>query len=945
VTYRKKLIEVALPLEAINKESLHRKQKAPKGFPTSFHKWWAQRPLAACRAVVFASLVDDPSSRPDRFRTEPEQDAERERLCKLIEQLVLWDNSGNEQLLAAAWKEILVSCDGVPPLVCDPFAGGGSIPLEAQRLGLQVYASDLNPVAVAINKGLIEAPWRFAVKGPVNPSARKAKQLVSRSWTGAQGIADDVRYYGNWLRAEAERRIGKLYPSIEISKDMAKGRRDLSPLVGNTLNPVAWLWTRTVRSPNPAFANVHVPLASTFALSSKAGREAYVQPVVEDGSYRFVVKLGTPKGAKEILDGTKFGRGNFRCIMSGEPISAEYIRKEGQAGRLGSRLMAIVAEGERSRVYLSPTIEQEAAARKAKPTWKPDVEFFQDALGFRVGNYGFSTWGDLFTDRQSVALATFCDLVHEASTRVFEDAVAAGAVNDGASFESGGLGARAYADVIALYLATAIDRVAYYGSSLTTWLPKDNALRDCMPRQALQMVWDYAEGNPLGKSSGDFLTCLNVVANYLDVATPRAEAVAVQEDARRVEFAGQRVLFCTDPPYYDNIGYADLSDYFYVWLRRSLRSMFPALFSTVSTPKAAELVATPARHGGRGGAEAFFLDGVTEVMHRLSDNAHPDFPVVIFYAFKQAEGTDDEEGTASTGWETFLEGVIKSGLGIVGTWPVRTEGAGRMRANESNALASSVVLVCRRRSVAAPVTTRREFVAVLKRELPLAVAHLQRSNIAPVDLQQSAIGPGMSVYTRYSQVLDAQGNAMRVREALTLINRTLDEVLAEQEGDFDADTRWAVSWFEQFGFAEGEYGVAETLSKAKNTSVSGIVEAGVAASKAGKVRLLKPSELPEDWNPEADSRLTTWEVVHHLLRVLAEGEEAAAAMTSKLGAHADVARELAYRLYSVCERRKRAPEALAYNSLVQSWPEIMRLAREAGAPKQAQATLFAENEE
>jgi putative DNA methylase len=950
---RKKLIEVALPLQAINVESLRRKQKAPKGWPTSFHKWWAQRPLAAARAVIFAQLVDDPSASPDLFPTEEEQQKERDRLFRIIEDLVLWDNSANdsvrEKVHDEIWKSWRRACadngttwsdsakldPNILPPFWDPFSGSGSLPLSAQWLGVESYATDLNPVAVLINKALIEIPYRFALNPPVNPTTRDVEPaLIGRNWSGSQGLAEDVRAYARWMREEASARIGQFYPDVKITTAEASTREDLREFKGETLSVVAWLWTRTVKSPNPAFRDVDVPLASTFVLSSKAGKEAFVVPQIEGNNYRFVVKLGRPDVNAEIMGGTKLLNGaNFRCLMSGTPIPSRYIMDEGSAGRIGSRLMAIVAEGARGRVYLDPTSEHETVAHKARPKWKPDVEFFQRALGFRIGNYGMTKWSDLFTNRQLVSLTTFTDLVSEARERVCIDALAAGMSNDPTPLRSGGSGAIAYADAVSIYLACAVDRMVYYGSNLTTWLPKDNALRDCMPRQALAMTWDYAEGNPLGKSSGDIITCSKAVANYLEVATPSAPGHAMQSDAQSGIAVGQRPVISTDPPYFDNVGYADLSDYFYVWLRHSLRFVLPDLFATVSTPKDGELVATPDRHGGKRGAEQFFLDGMTKAMTQLSALGHPLFPITIYYAFKQAEDSD-EGGTASTGWDTFLGAVIAAGLAISGTWPLRTEGEGRMRSKNSNALASSIVLVCRRRAADAIPATRREFVAVLQRELLEALRHLQAGNIAPVDLAQAAIGPGMAVFTRYAKVLDAQGNALSVREALALINETLDTALAEQEGDFDADSRWALAWFDQNGFAEGDYGIAETLSKAKNTSISALAETGILESRKGKVRLLKPDELPADWVPTTDSRVTHWETVHHLIRALAGGEAAAATLVTKLGSRAEAARELAYRLYILCERKKRAADALAYNSLVQSWPELTRLAQEPLKPLQ-----------
>lgn len=964
MTYRKKLIEVALPLDAINKASA-REKSIRHGHPSTLHLWWARRPLAAARAVIFAQMVDDPSAHPDLFPTEKMQEKERLRIFRIIEDLVLWENTTNETVLQAARDEIWQSwrracADNADhprakelfdrkklPAFHDPFAGGGALPLEAQRLGLGSFATDLNPVAVLINKAMIEIPPRFAGKPPVNPEAHTEKSLIRREWKGAQGLAEDVRYYGQWMRDQAAKRIGHLYPKVEVTVAMAKERPDLKQYVGRKLTVITWIWTRTVKSPNPAFAQVDVPLASTFMLSTKAGKEAYVEPVIENGGYRFTVKVGKPKDAEAAKNGTKLARANFVCLMSGAPIGGDYLKAEGKAGRMGSRLMAIVAEGERGRVYLGPTQEHEAIAKKAKPEWKPDVEFFQQALGFRIGNYGMTKWSDLFTSRQLAALTTFSDLVLEARERVKHDAVTFGLPDDAKPLDVGGTGAMAYGDAVAMYLAFALSKQADLGNSLCTWEPIAQCPRHLFGRQTIPIVWDFAEGNPLGDSSGAWVVFVQGIATAFAKAFEFVPANAVgyanQADAGRQEVSIWKVV-STDPPYYDNIGYADLSDFFYVWLRRSLKPAFPELFATVDAPKAEELVATPARHGGKEEAESFFLGGMTQAMHRLAEQAHPAFPVTIYYAFKQAESEGD--GTASTGWETFLDATIRAGFAITGTWPMRTENDSRLRGQSSNALASSIVLVCRPLAADAPPATRREFVSALKAELPVALGQLQRGNIAPVDLAQAAIGPGMAVYTRYAKVLDAEGKPLSVREALALINNTLDEALAEQEGDFDADSRWALTWFEQSGFDEGEYGVAEQLSKSKNTSVAGMVEAGILDSKRGKVRLLRSEELPADWDPAADPRLTAWEIVHHLIRVLAGGGEGAAAeLAAKLGAKAEVARELAYRLYTLCERKKRAAEALAYNGLVQSWPEIARLAREGGKPRAEQAPLFGETEE
>jgi putative DNA methylase len=958
---KKKLIEVALPLEAINAASA-REKSIRHGHPSTLHLWWARRPLAAARAVIFAQMVDDPSAHPDIFKTEKAQEKERQRLFRIIEDLVLWENTTNEQVLQQArdeiWQSWRYTCAENAdhprarelfdrhklPAFHDPFAGGGSLPLEAQRLGLESYASDLNPVAVIINKAMIEIPPKFAGKPPVNPESRKDKNLFARQWRGAQGLAEDVRYYGQWMRNEAEKRIGHLYPKIEVTAEMAKERPDLRKYVGQKLTVIAWLWARTVKSPNPAFAQVDVPLASTFMLCTKAGKEAYVEPVIEDGGYRFTVKVGKPKDAEAAKNGTKLARANFACLMSGTPISGDYIKVEGKGGRMGERMMALVAEGAHGRVYLAPTLEMEAVASKAQPEWRPTGDVPPRLTGGTCVPYGMKEWGDLFTRRQLVALTTFSVLVQETRERVKRDALAASLSNDGKPLATGGTGADAYADAVSVYLGLAVSKETVFLVTQARWRAGEGKSAPAFGRQALPMVWDFADLNPFAGAGGDFLGIIEGGEKTLRNSPPPISGIAFQADASKQDISVDRVV-STDPPYYDNISYADLSDFFYIWLRRSLKPVFPDLFATLEVPKAEELVATPYRHGSTEKAEAFFLNGMTHAMNRIVDQAHPAFPVTIYYAFKQSE-SNDKEGTSSTGWDTFLDAVLRAGFAITGTWPVRTENQTRLVGMVTNSLASSIVLVCRQRAAAAPTATRREFVNVLKTELPWALGHLQRSNIAPVDLAQAAIGPGMSVYTRYAKVLDAEGKPLSVREALSLINQILDEVLAEQEGDFDPDTRWALSWFEQSGFAEGDFGVADVLARAKNTSVAGMVEAGILSSSRGKVRLLKPSELQPDWDPETDTRLTAWEMVHHLIRTLESGgERAAAALIATLGGKAEPARELCYRLYTLCERKKRAQEALSYNALVQSWPEIVRLAREGEKSKSAQANLFDDTEE
>ena len=947
----KKLIEVALPLDAINAETALRKRKAPGGYPTTLHKWWAQRPVAAARAILFAQLVNDPGGERGYFAgmTKAQAAAKREELFQIIEDLVLWENTNNEAVLERArvairesWAETCRMNKGHPraaelfnpeklPAFHDPFAGSGALPLEAQRLGLESWASDLNPVAVTINKAMIEIPPKFAGRAPVGPRLAEDKQgKFGENWSGAKGLAEDVRRYGAWMRAEAEMRIGHLYPKIEVTAEMLAERPDLNPYLGEKLTVIAWLWARTVKSPNPVFADVEVPMASTFVLSSKEGKQAYVQPVVEGNDYHFTVRVGEPNEAAR--NGTKLSRGaNFRCLMSDTPIEPKYIKAEGVAGRLGSRLMAIVAEGTRGRVYLSPTDAHESIAAEARPYWQPEVPLPNDPRAIWTPSYGLTHFCDLFTPRQLVTLTTFSDLVQDAIARCKQDALAGGMADDEVGLDAGGCGAKAYAEAVGVLLAFAISRLADYGCSIATWRPKDNAMRSGMPKQAIQMSWDYAEGSPLASSSSGFSECVAVVARVIEVALNNtAPGHALQSSAADPVLPTEAadLVVSTDPPYFDNIGYADLSDFLYVWLRRSLRSVFPGLYSTLAVPKAEELVASPYRHGGKKNAEKFFMHGMSNALRAIADRAHPAMPVTIYYAFKQSE-TVSEEGTSSSGWETFLQAVLDAGWTITGTWPVRTEGDNRQVGVGNNALASSIVLVCRQRAHDAPSIGRRAFLRELNAALPEALDEMTRgginSPVAPVDLSQAIIGPGMAIFSQYSAVLEADGSKMSAKTALQLINRFL------AGADFDNDTHFCLGWFEQQGWATGKYGEADVMARARGTSISGLADAGVLESSGGNLRLLRWAELDAGWSPEDDVRTPVWEALHQLIRALNKnGESAAGALLARMPARAEPMRALAYRLYTLCERQGWAEDARAYNELVAAWSSIDAAAAESG---------------
>lgn len=934
MTPRRKLIEVALPLEAINNASAHEKSVPRRGHPATLHLWWARRPLAACRAVLFASLVDDPSSNPDRFPTPKAVEDERTRLFEIIERLVQWESTSNMAVLEEAKAEILRSTGGNPPPVFDPFCGGGSIPLEAQRLGLSAYASDLNPVAVLITKALIEFPPRFANQPPVHSEARRGVGATG-AWPRATGLAEDVRRYGAWMRDEAEKRIGDLYPKVRVGKRLDGGEATV----------IAWLWARTVTCPNPA-CGARMPLATSFELSTKKGHEAWIAPVVDriEKTVTFEVRSGhgTPPASPKV------GRGaSFRCLVCEQIAAEDHVKLESRAGRMGSQLMAVVAEGARRRMYLSPDQEQTSAAEAVTaPAGVLDDDMNRESTNLVSGRgYGFYHWRDLFTPRQLTALTLFSDLIGEVRERVLADATAANMSGDKARLADGGAGAGAYADAVATYLAFAISKLADWSSAFCSWITRIEGVRDTFARQAIPMVWDYVEINPLSASVGNFQNHTQWVADSIEGTPATGIGVVRQRDATAASDGAIRSLVSTDPPYYNNIAYADLSDFFYLWLQRSLAAVHPELFGTLLTPKHAELIAAPHRFGGnRKQAENHFESGLGKAFERIHDEMHPDYPVTVYYAFKQAESDSSDAGmpsVASTGWEKMLEGLLGSGLSVEGTWPMRTERAARSISIGTNALASSIILVCRPRRIDAGVTTRSDFVAALRRELPAALRNLQHGNIAPVDLAQASIGPGMAIFSRYAKVLEADGSPVKVRSALALINQVLDEVVSEQEGEFDADTRFAITWFSQYGFANGKAGEADVLARARNTSVSGLATAGIARVAGDKVQLLSRGELDPTWDPATDRRPTIWEATQHLVRrYFDEGsEQSAADLLARLGGMGETARDLAYRLYLLCDRKGWTDEARAYNGLVVAWPEISRQALTSRPDGPAQQSL------
>ena len=913
--YKKKLIEVAIPLEAINAASA-REKSIRHGHPSTLHLWWARRPLAACRAVLFAQLVDDPSSLPEQFPTAESQDIERKRLFAIIEDLVKWENSNNEEVLGRARAEILRSCNGVLPPVYDPFSGGGSIPLEAQRLGLASYGSDLNPVAVTIGKAMIEFPPKFKDLPPIHPGIKERS-----FYRNAEGLSEDIKYYGEWMREKAWERIGHLYPQVELPKQYGGGKATV----------IAWIWSRTVPSPDPAFSDVYVPIASSFLLSSGSGKEAWIEPIVnkESRSITYHIRLGGTKDEIALAKtGTKSGRGsNFRCLISNSGITPGYIKGCGSRGEIRQTLIAIVAKGKSRRFYLAPEESHVIVANSQEPAWRPNLELPGDRRAFTPPDYGMPTFGDLFTNRQLVALNTFGGLISEARAKCETDAHLGGLSYDSVALQDGGRGTRAYSELISIYLLFIVNKLADLANSLCNWEPGAQCPKHLFGRHVIPIVWDFAEGNVFSGSSGS----IDVIISGIEKAFEKTRDFNVlntssirQANASEVDF-GLSVVISTDPPYYDNVPYAGVSDFFYVWMQRYIAEVLPSLFGTIATPKMEELVADRTRHGGNAEADAFFLSGMRLAMTNFNRQMLDEFPAAIYYAFKQSE--IEKDGISSPGWATFLTAIIESGFRIEATWPMRTENASRLRAAGSNALANSVVLVCRKREASADVITRAEFIRALKRELPPAISELQAANIAPADMPQSAIGPGMGVFSRYKAVLESDDSAMSVKAALQLINRELGEHLEGIQGDFDADTRFAITWFEQNGLKAGDYGTANSIAQARGITVESVKHAGIVESQGGRVRVLRRDELDDQWEPGTDQHLTIWECLQHLVRLHEKDgiSQATAVLLKKIGNKAEAVKDLAYILYDIsANKRQDAKEAIAYNALIADWTELSR---------------------
>ena len=920
MAYKPKLIEVSLPLVEIS-DAGAREQSRKRGKPTQIHKWWAGRPLVTARAVLWASMVDDPSGHPDRFPTVKTQNAERLRLFGILERLLPWEASTDQKILEEAHAEIAKCFDGEIPPVVDPFGGGGAIPLEAQRLGLTAFSGDLNPVAVLIQKAMIEIPPRFAGCKPVHSDLHAGLA----TWAGAQGLAADVEAYGQWMSAQAEQSIGHLYP-------------DATGTNGEKLTPIAWIWARTVESPDPTWAG-QVPLVKSWVLSKKSGRPlVWIEPVIDRSMQTITYEIrhgGTP------TEGT-ISRGNGVCIATGSTIPNKYIRAEALAGRMGEELLALVAKGPTGgRVFCEPTPSDASSANCALPEWVPTGVMSNHPQYMGPTKYGLDDWWKLFRPRQLVGLVTLSNLLPAVAETVKTDAVDRGMTDDGVRLREGGRGATAYADAIVTYLAFAVDRVADWNNTSCGWDSKNCVNQHLFTRQAIPMLWDFCEIKGHGGAAGSLGATLKTLAGSIR-ALPSTNHIVqgrvLQREARALLADHASCVVSTDPPYYDQVPYADISDFFYVWLRHNLSDVWPDECATLMTPKAEELVADNQRFGSRKGAEEHFESGMSEFMAQVREVQHPEVPATIFYAFKATEIKDGD--VISTGWDTFLQGILDAGMAVTSTWPMRTENKSRLRALGSNVLSSSIVLTCRPLEELAALATRGEFIAALRDELPGAVHVLQSGNIAPVDMAQSAIGPGIKVFSRFAKVVEADGSPMPVRQALVLINDVVSEILEGGEAEFDADTRFAYTWYAQYGYNPATSGDADTLARAKNTSLSGIADAGIGEARAGSFRLFERSELDADWTPVGDDRLTVWEATQYLIAALERSESEASELMRLLGGFADRARQLAYVLFQKATDKGWADEASVYNGLITAWPVLQAASIETPSDTPDQATLL-----
>lgn len=914
----KKLIEVALPLEKINEESA-REKHIMQGHPQTLHIWWARRPLATARAVIWASLVDDPSSHPELFPNDEEQAKERKRLFGILENLVKWENSNNEDILDAAKNEIRKYNKDKELALLDPFAGGGTIPLEAQRLGIKPMANDLNPVAVTINKSMIEIPARFSNIRPVNPESRNVIN-DNITWNRAKGLSMDISYYGNVVKTSVLNDISRLYPKVRVPKELG----------GGETNAIAWLWAKTVKCPNPA-CGCNTPLLKSFNISTKKGNECAIVPHLKGKDYVFTL---TDKALDQ--DFETVNRTGAICLNCKSTIPIEYIREQGKQNDIGNVMTCIVAEGKKGRFFVTPDENQIVSSNCPKPEDYPDGKLSNAVRYISPPIYGMENFSQLYTNRQLQMLNSLCKSIADISKKIEEDAKNAGMEDDHLSIREGGTGAKAYSEAVRIYLSFVVDKMINFHSTICSWQVPRQTMGNVFSRQAIPMKWDYAEANPFSNSTGSFDSMLSWIVKCVENLPSECEGTANQADAQ-TDHGYRNMMISTDPPYYDNIGYSDLSDYFYIWMRKNLGDIYPDLFSTILVPKNEELIASQYRHKTKEDAKRFFEDEMLKACKKLYLYADKDIPVSIYYAYKQQDKGKGSE-SSSSGWETMLSAIINAGFEITGTWPMRTEVVTALKGS-INALASSIVLVCRKRNEDAPQITQRNMINVLRRELRPALKKLQSSNIAPVDLAQSAIGPGMGVYSRYSKVIEADGTQMPVKSALKLINEEIDLYFNEQVGEMDPASRFCVELYSQNAFNDVRYGEAEVLANAKNTSIPMLVNKKVLFAKAGNVHLLSRDELSTKVNNNEE---VIWILTQHLTLAMEKGGiDACAKMVLEMyGANAERAKDLAYRLYTIAEQKNWSNEAYAYNSLVVAWPDIQSRAAALKAVEPKQMSLF-----
>jgi putative DNA methylase len=894
----KKLIEVALPLDIINDASAFDKSPLAGTHAKDIHYYPARLPFPAARSVLFASLIDDPSSNVIKFPDEKSQELERARLFSLIRDLCKNKKHINSIAFKTAFDEIKKACSNKMPTVHDPFSGGGAVPLEGMRLGLKAIAADLNPISVLLNKANIELLPKYILSSPINPESKKQEGLIE--WENGQGVESDIKYYGKIISKRIESKLVDCFPRVNFN--------------GRDYKVQLYIWVRTIKCSNPA-CGCEMPLVKSFALRSKKPPKKYFKPIFENLQGKIILSgfsiLETNPGPGTIKRNKAF------CANCNEAITLDYIKSEGQNSRMSKRLAAILIDVGRGSEFIAATLQDENIATNIPDTWSPNYELSTHPQYMSPPRFGFTKFNDLFLNRQLYTISTISDEIHKINKEL---------VNNGDLD---------HANLLTLYLFFALDRYVGYATSLSRWDNTREQHKDLFAATRYSMTWDFPEPNPFSEKGISWLYFVNKVAEGAGATlNPLCKpGIVLQKNAEVSDPSLQNLLVSTDPPYYNNIPYADLMDFFYVWMKRNLEPYFPHLTKTLLTPKAEELVANEFRFDGdKEKAKEHFESGFKRAFTVLKEAMDERFPMSIYYAFKQEEvedaSEDDESNpndiTLTTGWETILEAVVQSGFQITATWPLRASQKWRLRAIGSNALASYIVMVCRKRDDKAISITRRQYIQELKRELPRALEVLQRSNLAPVDLAQAALGPGMGIYSKYTEILEQDGSKMRVRTALTLINKVLDEILTEQEEDFDAETRWALAWFEQYGTSKQPYGDAESLCRAKGTAVNALADSGIISAGGGFVKLFAREELPANWDPATDRKTVVWEIAQHLIKHLQEkGELGAARLYKSLGSKADVARELAYRLFTISEKKGWAQEAQAYNSLVLSWNQIV----------------------